>query len=118
MWKAAAIQRAVGVGFAGDATLVPVDLLVESLWLNADQPVRRGSQLEDRIVAAAAAVTEPVIGTELGPLACAADGPSRQQQRFVSVRFASLPPAPVSAAFVGSFLFLCASLLILARVKE
>eukprot|EP00966_Prymnesium_polylepis_P331185 7386755-Prymnesium_polylepis.1 len=38
MWKAAAIQRAVGVGFEGDATLVPVDLLVRSLWLNADQP--------------------------------------------------------------------------------
>ena len=35
LWKAAAIQRAVGVGFAGDATLVPVDLLVQAIWLNA-----------------------------------------------------------------------------------
>ena len=31
MWKAAAIQRAVGVAFPGDATLVPVDALVEAL---------------------------------------------------------------------------------------
>ena len=35
MWKAAAIQRAVGVAFPGDATLVPVDALVEALWVNA-----------------------------------------------------------------------------------
>ena len=38
MWKAAAIQRAVGVGFPGDATLVPVDLLVQGVHMNATQP--------------------------------------------------------------------------------
>ena len=37
MWKAAAIQRAVGLAFPGDATLVPVDLLVKSIWLNANR---------------------------------------------------------------------------------
>ena len=38
LWKAAAIQHAVGLAFPGDATLVPVDLLVAALWLNADRP--------------------------------------------------------------------------------
>ena len=37
MWKAAAIQQAVGVAFPGDATLVPVDLLVTAVWNNADR---------------------------------------------------------------------------------
>ena len=45
MWKAAAIQREVGVGFPGDATLVPVNLLVESLWLNADQSAAKVAPL-------------------------------------------------------------------------
>ena len=38
MWKAAAIQREVGVSFPGDATLVPVDTLVEAMWTNATAP--------------------------------------------------------------------------------
>ena len=38
MWKAAAIQRAVGVAFPGDATLVPVDALVAAIWINAAKP--------------------------------------------------------------------------------
>ena len=39
MWKAAAIQRVVGMGFPGAATLVPVDLLVKGVCANAAMPV-------------------------------------------------------------------------------
>ena len=50
MWKAAAIQREVGVSFPGDATLVPVDTLCEAIWLNAvsESPATYGRGVTDR----------------------------------------------------------------------
>ena len=36
--QAAALQREVGCAFPGSATLIPVDVLAEAIWLNANSP--------------------------------------------------------------------------------
>lgn len=41
LWLVAALQTEVGVGFPGDAAVVPVDLLVRGMWLNATLPPER-----------------------------------------------------------------------------
>ena len=52
----------MGVAFPGDATLVPVDLLVQALWLNADQPAEEIAPY--MALRLKAMMTSPDIGVE------------------------------------------------------